>query len=94
MLYYGMTKNLLFENTKSMLEDLKKIEIQDYFYPLQEHQIAQFPLINRDSSKLLLYRGKEIEECCFRDVPNLLSSDKLLVFNVLAINLTSGASVS
>ena len=57
------------------------ININDYDYPLPDERIAKFPLSERDSSKLLVYRGGEIIERHFSDIPEMLPDGSLLVFN-------------
>lgn len=57
------------------------IRISDYSYSLPDQHIAKFPLEERDSSKLLHYRSGAISEYIFRDLPELLSPDTLLVYN-------------
>ena len=57
------------------------ININDYDYPLPDERIAKFPLSERDSSKLLIYRGGEISEKHFSDIPSELPAGSLLVFN-------------
>ena len=57
------------------------ININDYDYPLPDERIAKFPLSERDSSKLLIYRGGEIIERHFSDIPDMLPEGSLLVFN-------------
>ena len=44
------------------------ININDYDYPLPDERIAKFPLSERDSSKLLIYRQGEIGERHFSDI--------------------------
>ena len=57
------------------------ININDYDYPLPDERIAKFPLAERDSSKLLVYRGGEISEKHFSDMGEVLPEGSLLVFN-------------
>lgn len=57
------------------------ININDYDYPLPDERIAKFPLSERDSSKLLIYRGGEISERHFSDIGEELPEGSLLVFN-------------
>ena len=57
------------------------ININDYDYPLPDERIAKFPLSERDSSKLLIYRGGEIAEKHFADIPDEMPAGSLLVFN-------------
>ena len=57
------------------------ISIADYDYPLPDERIAKFPLSQRDQSKLLVYKGRGIEETLFRQLPSHLPADAMLVFN-------------
>ena len=57
------------------------ININDYDYPLPDERIAKFPLSERDKSKMLVYRGGEILERHFSDIPEMLPESSLLVFN-------------
>lgn len=57
------------------------IRIEDYNYNLPDERIAKYPLPTRDSSKLLVYRQGEIHERVFRDIPEELPRDSILVFN-------------
>ena len=57
------------------------ISISDYQYPLPDDRIALFPVSPRDSSKLLYYQKGEIHHKVFRELPQLLESGALLVFN-------------
>ena len=61
--------------------DTKHIQIRDYDYPLPDERIAKFPLPERDSSKLLVYKGGHISETQFRSLPSLLPEGALMVFN-------------
>lgn len=56
------------------------IQIQEYDYPLSSERIAQYPLAERDASKLLYFNG-EIAESYFKNVANFLPENSLLVFN-------------
>ena len=47
---------------------MKKILIEDYNYPLADERIAKYPLDERDSSKLLIYRNRNIQEDHFRSI--------------------------
>ena len=58
-----------------------KININDYNYPLPDERIAKFPLQERDSSKLLVYRSGSISERRFCDLGEELGEGALLVFN-------------
>ncbi len=61
--------------------DISKIRIEDYFYDLPAERIAKYPLNNRDDSKLLIYKNKEITHKFFFEIPDILSKNDLLVFN-------------
>lgn len=56
------------------------IQIQEYNYPLESHRIAQYPLEERDASKLLCFNG-EIRESQFKNLSQFLPENSLLVFN-------------
>ena len=51
------------------MTDPRHIQIKDYNYPLPEERIAKYPLAERDSSKLLVYRHGSISEDVFRNLP-------------------------
>ena len=52
-------------------------------YDLPEHLIAQQPTAQRDESRLLVVRrdSRELEHRTFRDLPELLNPDDLLILN-------------
>lgn len=60
---------------------MNQIRIDDYNYTLPEDRIAKFPLQCRDSSKLLEFRDGCISDHVFRDLPDLLPCDSMMVFN-------------
>ena len=60
---------------------IPEIHIEDYNYPLPDERIAKYPLPERDSSKLLHYEHGRVNESIFRNLPDLLPSDSLMVFN-------------
>lgn len=57
------------------------IDIKDYNYPLPDDRIAKYPLQERDSSKLLVYKDGKTDEHVFRELPSLLPDDSIMVFN-------------
>lgn len=57
------------------------IDIKDYNYNLPEERIAKYPLSERDSSKLLIYKDGDVSHKCFRDLPQMLPEGALMVFN-------------
>ncbi|MBP5260287.1 MAG: S-adenosylmethionine:tRNA ribosyltransferase-isomerase [Paludibacteraceae bacterium] len=63
-------------------EAVSRIQMEDYNYPLPDDRIAKYPLPCRSDSKLLVYRGgSPFQTRHFRDLPEELDSDMLLVFN-------------
>lgn len=59
----------------------KNIHISDYNYPLPDERIAKYPLPKRDESKLLIYNHGEVSEDIFKNIPNYLPTNALMVFN-------------
>lgn len=59
----------------------RHIDIEDFNYDLPDERIAKFPLAERSSSKLLVYRNGSIDEAHFRDIASHLPEGALLVFN-------------
>ena len=57
------------------------IRISDYDYNLPEERIAKYPLKERDSSRLLMYRNARIDDHIFKDIPGLLPEHSIMVFN-------------
>lgn len=57
------------------------LHISDFNYPLTDERIAKYPLAQRDSSKLLIYRHGEISQDTFVNLPDYLPSGALMVFN-------------
>ena len=66
------------QNLKSMIPE---IHIEDYNYPLPDERIAKYPLPERDASKLLHYEGGHVDAFIFRQLPDLLPENALMVFN-------------
>lgn len=60
---------------------IPEIRIEDYNYPLPDERVAKYPLAQRDSSKLLVYKDGIISEHVFREIPDQLPSDSIMVFN-------------
>ena len=59
----------------------KDLAIQDFTYDLPDEKVAQYPLAQRDQSKLLVYKAGKIEDSTYLQLPSLLSPKSLLVFN-------------
>ncbi|MBR1576125.1 MAG: S-adenosylmethionine:tRNA ribosyltransferase-isomerase [Bacteroidales bacterium] len=57
------------------------IKISDYNYELPDWRIAKYPLPQRDASKLLRYRNGQVDAFVFRDLPELIPADSVMVFN-------------
>ncbi|MGE5317234.1 MAG: S-adenosylmethionine:tRNA ribosyltransferase-isomerase, partial [Chloroflexota bacterium] len=55
--------------------------ITDYNYLLPESKIANFPLNQRDESKLLVLRDEEITDSQFKNLPSFIPSESFFVFN-------------
>lgn len=60
---------------------LSDIDINEYNYDLPEDRIAQYPLRERDSSRLLLFDGENVSSAIFRDIDKYIRPGSLLVFN-------------
>lgn len=73
-------RNLYGDETEheNMIPDIR---IEDYNYPLPDGRIAKYPLPERDASKLLHYEAGEISGHSFRNLPEILPSDALMIFN-------------
>lgn len=61
--------------------EIPKIDLREYEYTLPDERIAKFPHEKRDASKLLHFLKGNIKHLHFYDLPELLSSDTLLVYN-------------
>jgi S-adenosylmethionine:tRNA ribosyltransferase-isomerase len=57
------------------------LSIHDFSYELPAEKIADFPLEERDQSKLLHYSVGKIVDHRFHELPDLLKPNDLLVFN-------------
>lgn len=60
---------------------IPSVKIEDYNYPLPDERIAKYPLAERDASKLLRYEDGNVCEYIFKDIPSLLPSGSLMIFN-------------
>jgi len=56
------------------------LSIDEYDYPLPQERIAQYPLAQRDESKLLVHTN-HIQEATFKDIASFLPENSRLVFN-------------
>lgn len=57
------------------------LSIHDFSYELPDDRIAEFPLAERDQSKLLHYADGKIADHRFFELPEILKPADLLVFN-------------
>jgi len=57
------------------------VNLNEYDYNLPSEKIAQYPLSERDSSKVLIYKNGDINEDLFREIDKYIPTDSLLVFN-------------
>ncbi len=61
-----------------MIPDIK---IEDYNYVLPDERIAKYPLSERDSSKLLVYKDGTCTETVFKNLPQHIPAGSMMVFN-------------
>ncbi len=59
----------------------KDLSVHDFTYELPEHKIARYPLAERDSSRLLIYKEGAISEAIYRNIHQQLPPGSLLIFN-------------
>lgn len=57
------------------------INIEDYTYTLPPDRIAWYPLLDRDSSKLLVYKNGHLSSSVFNEIHELLPTGSLLLLN-------------
>lgn len=69
-------------NTDINATETKNIRIEDFDYPLPDDRIAKHPLAQRDKCQLLVRTPDgSITDCRFDELPTLLPSDSMLVYN-------------
>jgi len=61
--------------------DPRTLSIHDFAYPLPPERIAPEPLPDRAASRLLVSRHGQLSDRTFRDLPQELPADSLLIFN-------------
>ncbi|MBN9299052.1 MAG: S-adenosylmethionine:tRNA ribosyltransferase-isomerase [Filimonas sp.] len=59
----------------------KDLSILDFTYDLPAEKIAQYPLAQRDGSKLLLYKNENISESTYAHLDAYIPASSLLIFN-------------
>ncbi|SHE32412.1 S-adenosylmethionine:tRNA ribosyltransferase-isomerase [Mariniphaga anaerophila] len=63
------------------MSDFKNIKISDFSYELPDDRIAKYPLKERDSSKLLIWKNGNIKKEQFRNIAEYVPENSMLVFN-------------
>lgn len=63
------------------MPESSSIRLENFKYDLPESRIARYPLAERSSSKLLLYKGGSISQDHFSHLPEHLPRGSWLVFN-------------
>lgn len=69
------------EHTNNIPGKVMGIAIRDYSYVLPDERIAKYPLAERDQSKLLVWKNGTILDSEFRNLPEFLPANSLLIFN-------------
>lgn len=69
------------KSTNTLLEKVTSLAISDYSYELPDERIAKYPLDERDQSKLLVWKNGNIQDSNFRNLPEFLPENSLLIFN-------------
>jgi len=65
----------------SILDNVRNLRIADYNYELPDERIAKHPLAQREQCKVLVYKDNKIEQRHFYEVPSLLPTDSMLIYN-------------
>ena len=65
----------------ALIDDIRALRIADYDYDLPDERIAKHPLAEREQCKLIYYKGGQIEERRFWEVPSLLPEGSTLIYN-------------
>ena len=63
------------------MTDPRTLSIKDFTYSLPEERIAQYPLAERDASKLLIYKDGNITEDIYRNIADHIPTRLIAVFN-------------
>ena len=57
------------------------MQLSDFDYHLPDTRIAQYPLKQRDASKLLIYKNGHVRHAQFREISQFVQKEDLLIFN-------------
>src|ERR1700719_1434013 len=57
------------------------LSLSEFGYDLPDDKIARYPLPQRDSSKLLVWKSGKIQDGLYAELANYLKKPSLLVFN-------------
>lgn len=63
------------------LDKVRNLRIADYNYSLPDERIAKHPLAQREQCKVLMFKDNTIKQYIFHEVPSLLPSNALLIYN-------------
>ncbi|HET6766199.1 MAG TPA: S-adenosylmethionine:tRNA ribosyltransferase-isomerase [Chitinophagaceae bacterium] len=63
------------------MTDPRTLSIKDFTYSLPEQRIAKYPLAERDTSKVLIYKNGSVTEDIYRNIADHIPNNSLLVFN-------------
>ncbi|MDR0680665.1 MAG: S-adenosylmethionine:tRNA ribosyltransferase-isomerase [Dysgonamonadaceae bacterium] len=63
------------------MREVRNINVEEFNYELPDDRIAKFPLPQRDQSKLLIYKNREITESVFNHIDTFIPENSLFVFN-------------
>ena len=64
-----------------MIDHPSDIAIADYNYHLPSEKIADYPIVKRDESKLLVYKNGQISESVFKKIDAFIEDESVLIFN-------------
>lgn len=59
----------------------KHLSILDFNYHLPHNRIAEYPLTDRDASKLLIYRKGDLQTDIYRNISKYIPDNSFLLFN-------------
>jgi len=77
----GTIENDVTNTTVCCVMNPGKLSIKDFTYHLPDDRIANYPLPERDGSKLLVYENGKITEDIYKNLDLHLPPDSLLIFN-------------